>query len=241
MRFDWFDGICKTSRLVLLLVVVLVLTLNCVQATERQRLLVLTDIGGDPDDQQSLIRLLLYTNEFEMEGIIATSVKGAIHPDQIHQRIDAYGRVRPNLVHHAKGYPTAAALSALVKSGVQTRFMSSVGEGKSTDGSDHIIAVVDRDDPRPVWITVWGAATDLAQALWDVKANRTGEEVASFIDTLRVYDIAGQDDSAAWICHNFPDIHWLRSVDQFQAISVREARPFPPEVTGANIQTFTNE
>lgn len=33
-------------------------------ADERPRLAVLTDIGGDPDDQQSVIRLMVYANEF---------------------------------------------------------------------------------------------------------------------------------------------------------------------------------
>ena len=42
-------------------------------AAQKQRLLVLTDIGGDPDDQQSMVRLLLYANEFDCEGLIATS------------------------------------------------------------------------------------------------------------------------------------------------------------------------
>jgi hypothetical protein len=30
-------------------------------AAERSRLAVLTDIGGDPDDQQSIVRLICYT------------------------------------------------------------------------------------------------------------------------------------------------------------------------------------
>ena len=38
---------------------------------DRPRLLVLTDIGGDPDDQQSLVRLMVYANEFEIEGLVA--------------------------------------------------------------------------------------------------------------------------------------------------------------------------
>ena len=40
-------------------------------AGERPRLLVLTDIGGDPDDQQSMIRLMVYANEFVIEGLAA--------------------------------------------------------------------------------------------------------------------------------------------------------------------------
>lgn len=39
----------------------------------KPRLLVLTDIGGDPDDQQLMIRLMTYANEFEIEGLIASA------------------------------------------------------------------------------------------------------------------------------------------------------------------------
>ena len=42
-------------------------------AADRPRLVVLTDIGGDPDDQQSMIRLMTYANEFEIEGLIASA------------------------------------------------------------------------------------------------------------------------------------------------------------------------
>ncbi len=210
-------------------------------AGDKKRLLVLTDIGGDPDDQQSMVRLLLYANDFDLEGLIATSVRSQVNPDQIYERIEAYREVRPNLVKHADGYPTADFLRELVKSGCKKRYMSSVGKGKSTEASRHIISVVDKKDDRPVWITVWGAPTDLAQALWDVSQNRSKEEVDAFISKIRVYDIAGQDDCGGWICHNFPEIFWLRSVDMFQAISVRIARPFPPHVTGPNLETFTTE
>lgn len=58
---------------------------------------------------------------------------------------------------------------------------------------------------------------------------------------LRVYDIAGQDDRGAWICHTFPDMFWIRSVRWFRAVSQRNSRPFPPEVNGANFETFTHE
>ncbi|MCU0870890.1 MAG: DUF1593 domain-containing protein [Pirellulaceae bacterium] len=42
-------------------------------AAERPRLAVLTDIGGDPDDQQSLVRLMVYANEFEIEALVASA------------------------------------------------------------------------------------------------------------------------------------------------------------------------
>src|SRR5688572_13794282 len=37
----------------------------------RVRLIVETDAGGDPDDEQSLVRLLVYASEFDIEGLIA--------------------------------------------------------------------------------------------------------------------------------------------------------------------------
>ena len=46
-------------------------------AAQPPRLLVTTDIGGDPDDQQSLVRLMVYANEFDLEGII-TSASGTL-------------------------------------------------------------------------------------------------------------------------------------------------------------------
>ena len=42
-------------------------------AAERPRLAVLTDIGGDPDDQQSMVRLMVYANEFEIEALVASA------------------------------------------------------------------------------------------------------------------------------------------------------------------------
>src|SRR6187397_1743859 len=90
-----------------------------INAAERPRLAVLTDIGGDPDDQQSMVRLMVYANEFDLELLIASAagtpgeLKQAItRPDLIRQTVDAYGKVLPNLKRHASGWPEAAELHA---------------------------------------------------------------------------------------------------------------------------------
>src|SRR5215217_4172908 len=44
-------------------------------ATHRLRVMIETDAGGDPDDEQSLVRFLLYCNEWDVEGIIATRAR----------------------------------------------------------------------------------------------------------------------------------------------------------------------
>ena len=83
------------------------------QTAAKPRLVVLTDIGGDPDDQQSMVRLLAYANEFDVEALVATSRMGHGHdvrPDLIQQIVNAYGQVRANLLLHKPGYPTASAL-----------------------------------------------------------------------------------------------------------------------------------
>ncbi|GAB5558559.1 MAG: DUF1593 domain-containing protein [Synoicihabitans sp.] len=204
----------------------------------KPRVIVLTDIGGDPDDKQSLVRLLLYANDMDIEGLYATAHKRGNSPEEIRKRVKAYGQVLDHLRIHDPSYPDAAVLEKIIHAGATERTMKSVGSGKSTAASRALIEVVDRNDPRPVWVSVWGAPTDLAQALWDVKESRTAVETRQFADKLRVYGIAGQDATGAWIAHEFPQILYLRSVLQFQAISERISIPFPREVAGPHSEFF---
>jgi len=39
----------------------------------RPRVVVMTDIANEPDDQMSLVRFLVYANEFDVEGLVATT------------------------------------------------------------------------------------------------------------------------------------------------------------------------
>ncbi len=185
-------------------------------AAERPRLLVLTDIGGDPDDTQSLIRLMLYANEFEIEGLIATAAgtpgelrDNVTKPELIREVVHAYGKVRDNLANHAAGYPRTEQLLDRIKSGNANRGREAVGEGQDTDGSRWIIQVVDRADPRPLNIAIWGGQTDLAQALWRVRRERGDPGVKKFIGKIRVYDISDQDGLQGWLFENFPDLFYV--------------------------------
>ena len=180
------------------------------------RLLVLTDIGGDPDDQQSMIRLMLYANEFDLEGFIASASgtpgelkEKVVQPQLIRQIVEAYGQVRPNLTRHANGYPTAEQLLTRIKSGNPNRGNEAVGADHDTEGSQWIIEVADRPDPRPLDIAIWGGQTDLAQALWRVRRDRGSEGLAAFIGKLRVHDIADQDRIAEWIHREFPGLFYV--------------------------------
>lgn len=185
-------------------------------AADKPRLVVLTDIGGDPDDQQSMIRLLHYANEFEIEGLIASAAgvpgelkQDIIHPELIRQIVEAYGQVRPNLLLHHPDYPEAKQLLDRIKSGNPKRGVKSLGADHDTEGSRWIMAVVDRADARPVNVTIWGGSTELAQALWRVRNDRTPEQLKAFLGKLRVYDISHQDDTGPWINENFPDLFYV--------------------------------
>ena len=56
--------------------------------TERPRILVSTDIGGtDPDDNQSMIHLLMYANEFDIEGLVSSPSFGEGSKEEIFRMI----------------------------------------------------------------------------------------------------------------------------------------------------------
>ena len=184
---------------------------------ERPRLAVLTDIGGDPDDQQSMIRLMVYANEFEIELLIASAsgtrgeLKESItRPDLIRQIVDAYGEVLPNLKRHASRWPERAELHARIISGNPQRGRPYIGEEHNTAASRALVECIDRGSPeRPLNISIWGGQTDLAQALWRVKRERGPNGFATFARRFRVYDIADQDGIAEWIRAEFPGLFYI--------------------------------
>src|SRR5437867_10920539 len=86
-----------------------------VAATERLRVIIETDAGGDPDDEQSLVRFLLYANEWDVEGILCTLPRARdkenLNPERtglgiVRGQQKAYGECYPNLVKHDRRFPT---------------------------------------------------------------------------------------------------------------------------------------
>lgn len=117
----------------------------------RQRLFVLTDIGDDPDDQMSMVRLMTYANQMNIEGLVATSTgknKDQVEPERIVAIVKGYGQVRDNLERHEPGFPSAEALLKTVAQGLPVHNMAAVGEGKDSTGSELLIKAVDRQDDR---------------------------------------------------------------------------------------------
>ncbi len=212
------------------------------------RAIILTDMENEPDDSQTMVKAMMYSNEVDFEGLIAVTsrwLQNRVFPESIVDRVLAYGEVRANLQKHARGWPTVEHLMSRIGSGVVAASgygMEAVGDGKSTDGSNLIIAAVDRDDPRPVHVCINAGANTLAQALWDVRKSRTVDETARFVAKLRVYDDAGQDEAGAWICHNFPDIFYVRSQQQvFGLYGGGDGTAGGPQVCQPSQEAWANE
>jgi len=204
----------------LLIVTLVVLLPACKAAADKPRVVVMTDIGGDPDDRQSMVRFLLYTCDFDVEGLCTGFGHGhykTTRPELIREIVDAYGKVLPNLRKHRPDYPSHEHLMALVKDG-HNGDPHKVGPGMDSEASDWIIKVLDKDDPRPVWFTIWGGPRELAQAIWKVGQSRSDEQLTAFKRKIRVHSIADQDRTAGWVKQNHPDVFWIFSRILFRGI-----------------------
>jgi len=187
---------------------------NLGEAETRERLIILTDMENEPDDSQTMVRLLVYANEIDIEGLIAVTsrwVREDVFPESIEDRVHAYGVVRDNLMKHADGWPTVEHLLSVTAGGQEGFGMDAVGTGMTSDGAKLIIKAVDKDDPRPVNFAINAGSNTLAEALWVVKETRSEDEVKKFVSKIRVFDDSGQDNSGAWIAHTFPDLFYARS------------------------------
>ncbi len=202
-------------RFALLLSLVLVLGPSALAAPQaKPRIFVLTDIENEPDDAQSLVRLLVYANQFDIEGLAATTSIHQRHKTaawRLREIVEAYGKVEAKLALHEPGYPSAAQLLSVISEGLPDYGMHAVGASKDSPASRALIAAADRDDPRPLWVPVWGGPNVLAQALWRVRADRPPEALARFVAKLRVHAISDQDDSGPWIREHFPQLFYIAS------------------------------
>jgi hypothetical protein len=217
----------------------------------RQRVVVMTDIANEPDDQMSLVRFLLYANQFDVEGLVATTstwMKARVRPDVIHAVLDAYEQVQPNLLKHALGFPTAAALRAVVVSGQPGYGMAAVGPDKSSAGAELILRAAARDDARPLWVLAWGGTNTLAQALLTARASQPAEQVDALVSTLRVYAISDQDDAGPWLRREFPGLRYVVSPSTqdgeeyyFATWTGISGDRFYRNGAGADFSTFTDD
>jgi len=160
----------------------------------RLRVVVETDApGGDPDDEGSLVRFFLYLNEWDVEGLIGTrgpkqSRLKLSGKERIGQYIDDYAQVYANLKMHDPDYPPPERLRDITRQCYT-----------GTEGRDLVLAIVRKDDPRPVWYLNWGTnerddkPTALREALDYVKATGSAEDYARFTDKIHYVEVYKQN------------------------------------------------
>ncbi|MBN1506406.1 MAG: DUF1593 domain-containing protein [Sedimentisphaerales bacterium] len=197
----------------------------------RLRLIIETDAGGDPDDEQSLVRFLLYANEWDVEGIIAnrpaTRRPENSNPEDtglgiVCRLLDAYGGCWPSLVRHDPRYPTKESL----------RRRTVAGYNDMNDAVNLIVAAVDKDDPRPLWYSDWGtdngaAVNNLKRALDLVYRQRGPQGYARFKSKIRLasYDKFGDHTTtiappfAIWVNTFQPPMEGKRWYHRFSALT----------------------
>lgn len=222
---------------------------------EKARYIALTDVNPsrfswtEKDDIQSLVRMLLYANEIDIEGIVLCSScflkhGGGRGAEKVVQNLlKAYAAAKLNLDLHAAGYPEADTLRAHVFRGIPA-FGQAPGCGfaeeryNDNSGVQCIIRAVDAPDPRPVWVGLWGGANTLAQAIWQVSCTRSEAELKRFLHRLRILSISDQDNSAAWIRKNWgrdlfyrvePSLGTMKGTKQY-------CRAVWPGISGDNFQ-----
>jgi hypothetical protein len=200
-------------------------------ASERLRVIVETDAGGDPDDEQSLVRFLLYSNEWDVEGIIANRPVAREGENRNRERtglgivlrqLRAYEECFPNLVKHDPRYPKPD----------QLRRRTVAGYEDTPDGVKRIIAAVDRRDPRPVWFLNWGtdhgsAPSSLKRALDQVRRERGPAGYAKFKNRLRLSssDAFGEHTTSLsppwklWVDTFRPELDGKRWYHRFSALT----------------------
>lgn len=168
-------------------------------AVQKVRTIVTTD--GEVDDMDSFIRMLLYTNEFKVEGLIYSSSmwhykgdgKGTLFTSEMpmtakmygaiadlrwvgttwmQEMIDKYAKVYPNLLLHDKSYPSPEYLKSIIRVGN----IDFEGEmAKDTEGSDFIKKILLDNNDHPVYVQMWGGTNTLARALKSIEEQYKGK------------------------------------------------------------------
>lgn len=197
------------------------------------RTIVTTD--GEIDDVDTFIRMLLYSNEYHLEGLVYSSSmwhykgdgKGTKFTSEmemtrkmygsktdlrwpgvhwIQDLLEAYAQVHPNLILHDKNYPAPAYLSSLVKVGN----IDFEGEMEQvTEGSDWIKTKLLDKNPEPIYLQAWGGTNTIARALKSIEeqyaADKNWPTIKAKISNKAIIYTVMDQDATY---KNYIGVHW---------------------------------
>lgn len=220
------------NLLTFLLLTIALVADSALAASEKPRVIVTSD--GEIDDECSMVRFLLYANEWDIEGMITSSSQYHWQghkwagDDWVQPYLKAYAEVYPTLIKHDRGYPTPEFLQS------RTLLGNVKKEGEMdevTAGSRRIVEVLlDGSDARPIWIQAWGGPNTIARALKTIEEQHP-EKMVSAAKKIRFYFIWEQDNTyqtyirPRWGKFNIPTI----ISDQFIALAYENQRRSVPQ------------
>ena len=227
-------------REIFLAMAVVLLAAACTEISvqeEKPRVIVTCD--PELDDNNSLIRYLLFSTDFDTEGLIYASSQfhwkgdgkggtqyipgreyarpGRDLGPQTHWRwaegerfidtdVEAYAEVYPNLIKHNPDYPAPEYLKSIIREG-NVEFEGDISH--DTPGSDLIKQVLLDDDPRPVFIQVWGGPSTGARALKSIEEEYSGtpewDAVKEKVSAKALFCLSGQQDTTF---RGYVRVHW---------------------------------
>ncbi len=176
-----------------------------------------TDLGGDPDDIQSLFRLVHYSDILKVKGLIATPcTQIEQHPwDTIPRKKLISEWIRRIDVDHLrrKGYDalmTEAALLEQVKDGSQTPGLPS--DDRTSEGSAWMIRqAAQYSKENPLWILVWGSLTTVAQMLHDAPEIAPNIRIYAIGSTNTQHDSVSRNYVYNFMETQYPGLWWIEN------------------------------
>jgi len=190
------------------------------QKQVKPRILISSDIGGtDDDDFQSMIHLLMYADQFQIEGLVSSPFGNGRKQDFLNM-IALYKKDLPDLLKHTKGFPSPYSLRNVTKQGAISEAPYK-GYTSATEGSNWIIKCAKKKSDQPLWVLVWGGIEDVAQALHDAPEIKKN---------IKVYWIGGPNkkwsvNAYAYIAENHPDLWMIEANATYRGWFMDEGSP----------------
>ena len=207
-------------------------TAAVVTATKQEKARTVITTDGEVDDQDSVIRALLYANDMDIAGIVLTSSmyhyagdeEKGVEPyrwtgtEWIYNFLDAYEEVYGNLKAHDPDYPEPSYLKSVTRIGN----ISNKGEMEEvTDGSEFLKALFLDDDPRTLYVQTWGGTNTTARALKSIEEEYADTEQWEAVrDKINgkvvLYIILDQDESYGdYIAQSWPGLTVINDRSNF--------------------------
>ena len=199
-----------------------------VTKTQRPRCIITQD--AEVDDMNSLIHVLLYSNEVDIQGIVQSSSKfhwkGVAGQKEekytkpyrwpgtewMQKYLNAYQKVYPNLKKHDKSYPAPAYLKSVTKVGN----IGYKGEMDSaTEGSELIKKTILDNDERTLYLLAWGGTNTISRALKDIEKEYKGTKQwdairKKIINKVVIPACDEQDETySEYIAEEWPEIKFM--------------------------------